>query len=185
MRYPSGAGAGLTYEDYCALPDDGLRYEVVEGMLFSEPSPRIAHQRVALRLATILDGHVRARGLGDLFVAPVDVLLDRRTVVVPDLVFVARDRSAIVTDRAVEGAPDLIIEILSPGTTRRDRVAKMNAYARHGVIHYWLVDPDAKTLEAFQLSEGRYQLVAAVGGDEAFTPSLFPDLTVPLAELWR
>lgn len=185
MRYPSEAGAGLTYEDYCALPDDGLRYEVVEGMLFSEPSPRTVHQRVALRLATILDGHVRARGLGDLFIAPVDVILDRRTVVVPDLVFVAADRSAIVTDRAVEGVPDLIIEILSPGTTRRDRVAKMNAYARHGVTHYWLVDPEARTLEGFELREGRYQLAAAVGGDDVFTPSLFPGLTIELGELWR
>ncbi len=184
MRYPSGTGAGLTYEDYCALPDDGLRYEVVEGMLFSEPSPRIAHQRLVGRLHVILDGHVRTRGLGEVFIAPVDVILDRRTVVVPDLVFVAAERGGIVTDRAVEGVPDLIIEILSPATTRRDRVAKMNAYARHGVRHYWLVDPEARTLEGFELREGRYQLAAAVGGDDVFTPSLFPALTIPLAELW-
>jgi Uma2 family endonuclease len=139
---------------------------------------------VALRLATLLDAHVRARGLGKVYIAPFDVILDRTTVVVPDLVFVARGRLEIVADRGVEGAPDLIIEILSPGTTRRDRVAKLNAYTRHGVSHYWLVDPADKTLEALELGEGAYHVVAAVAGDEDFRPHLFPELTISLHDLW-
>jgi Uma2 family endonuclease len=184
-RYPSpGERCGLTYEDYCALPDDGLRYEIVNGALFAEPSPRRAHQEVAAKLLLILYPHVLARGLGKVYIAPFDVILDRSSVVVPDLVFVARDRLGIVAERGVEGAPDLIIEILSPGTARRDRVAKLNAYAGHGVRHYWLVDPEAKTLEAFELVESTYHLVAAVAGDDDFHPVLFPELMIPLPELW-
>jgi len=186
LRYPAGASPGtMTYEDYCALPDDGLRYEVVEGFLFSEPSPRRAHQQVAGNLFLILGPHVRERALGEVFIAPFDVILDRQTVVVPDLVFVARERAGIVTERAVEDAPDLIVEILSPGTARRDRVAKLNAYARRGVCDYWLVDPEARTLEALELTESAYRLVSALGADEVFRPRLFPDLVIPLAELWR
>ncbi|HEY7647608.1 MAG TPA: Uma2 family endonuclease [Methylomirabilota bacterium] len=186
VRYRFAAGPGtLTYEDYCALPDDGLRYEIIEGFLFSEPSPRRAHQQVAANLLMVLRAHVREHNLGEVYIAPFDVILSRRTVVVPDLVFVTRDRADIVTERAVEDTPDLIIEILSPGTARRDRVAKLNAYARRGVPHYWLVDPVARTLEAFELSEGSYRLVAAVGGDEVYRPGLFPALVLPLSELWR
>jgi len=186
VRYPAGARPGtLTYEDYCALPDDGLRYEVIEGCLFAEPSPRRAHQQAAANLLMILRGHVRARGLGEVYIAPFDVILDRRTVVVPDLVFVARARASIVTERAVEGVPDLIVEILSPTTTRRDRVAKLNAFARRGVAHYWLVDPDARTLEALALAEGAYRVEAALEEDAVFRPRLFPDLEIPLPELRR
>lgn len=186
LRYRFAAGSGtLTYEDYCALPDDGLRYEIIEGFLFSEPSPRRAHQQVAANLLMILRAPVRERNLGEVYIAPFDVILERRTVVVPDLVFVARDRAGVVSERAVEGAPDLIIEIISPGTARRDRVAKLNAYARRGVPHYWLVDPEVRTVEAFELSEGSYRLAAAVGGDDAFRPALFPELVVSLRELWR
>lgn len=185
-RYRFAAGPGtLTYEDYCALPDDGLRYEIIEGFLFSEPSPRRAHQQVAANLLMILRAHAREHDLGEVYIAPFDVILDRRTVVVPDLVFVAQARAGVVTERAVEGTPNLIVEILSPSTARRDRVAKLNAYARRGVPHYWLVDPAARTLEAFELAGGSYRLAVAVGGDDEFRSELFPALVLPLRELWR
>src|SRR5688572_15895506 len=184
-RYLTGVGPGtLTYEDYCALPDDGLRYEIIDGFLFSEPSPWLAHQRAVGNLIFVLHAHIRERGLGEVFTR-VDVILDQRTVVVPDIVFVARERAGIVTERAMEGAPDLIVEVLSSGTVRRDRVAKRNACARRGVPNYWLVDPEEQTLEAFEFAEGAYRLEAALAGDEAFRPGLFPDLVIPLAELWR
>src|SRR5205809_6259518 len=133
-RYSVETGrSGLTYEDYCALPDDGLRYEIVDGMLFAEPSPRRAHQEAVGNLFAILLGYVRAHDLGKVYVAPFDVILDPRTTVVPDLVFVVRDRLGIVAERGVEGAPDLLVEVLSPGTGRRERVREWNAYARLGV----------------------------------------------------
>jgi Uma2 family endonuclease len=184
-RYSVETGrSGLTYEDFCALPDDGLRYEVVDGLLFAEPSPRRAHQEAVGNLFAILHAHVRAHDLGKVYVAPFDVILDPKTTVEPDLVFVVKDRLDIVAERGVEAAPDLLVEVLSPGTARRDRVRKLNAYARHGVRHYWLVDPEAKTLEAFELVEGAYRLAAAVGGDDEFRPRVFPGLAISLPILF-
>ena len=186
-RYSVETGrSGLTYEDYCTLPDDGLRYEIVDGMLFAEPSPRRAHQKAVGNLFAILHAWVRAHDLGEVYVAPFDVILDPRTTVVPDLVFVVvvRDRLAIVAERGVEAAPDLLVEVLSLGTARRDRVRKLNAYARHGVRQYWLVDPEAKTLEAFELVEGAYRLAAAVGEVDELRPGVFPGLAISLPDLW-
>src|SRR5437879_10728410 len=161
-RYSVETGrSGLTYEDYCALPDDGLRYEIVDGMLFAEPSPRRAHQEAVGNLFAILHGYVRAHDLGKVYVAPFDVILDPRTTVVPDLVFVVRDRLGIVAERGVEGAPDLLVEVLSPGTARRARVRKLNAYARHSVRHYWLADPAAQKAEAFTPGAGPHRPPAA------------------------
>ena len=174
----------LTYEDYCALPNDGRRYEILEGELAVTPSPSIAHQRFSRNLLVLLHNHVRDHQLGEIFSAPCDVILEKTSVVVPDLLFVSRERLGIVTDRGVEGAPDLIVEILSPGTARRDRVEKAQLYARHGVRHYWLVDPDARTVEAFELAEGQYHRTAHLAGDATFAPSLFPGLTIPLGTLW-
>src|SRR3989449_3306654 len=184
-RYSVETGrSGLTYEDYCALPDDGLRYEIVDEMLFAELSPRRAHQKAVGNLFAILHGYVRAHDLGEVYVAPFDVILDPRTTVVPDLVFVVRDHIDIVAERGVEAAPDLLVEVLSPGTARRDRVRKLNAYARHGVRHYWLVDPEAKTVEAFELVEGAYRLAPAGAGDDEVPPGAFPGLPLSLPLLF-
>jgi len=116
--------------------------------------------------------------------AMVAEVVDRGIVRIVDLVFVVKDRLAIVAERGVEAAPDLLVEVLSPGTARRDRVRKLNAYARHGVRHYWLVDPEAKTLEAFELMEGAYRLAAAVGDDDELRPGVFPGLAISLPDLW-
>ncbi|MBI4590132.1 MAG: Uma2 family endonuclease [Candidatus Rokubacteria bacterium] len=174
----------LTYEDYCALPDDGRRYEILEGELAVAPSPSRAHQRFSRNLLLILHAHIHERNLGEVFSAPFDVILEKTSVVVPDLVFVSRDRLEVVTDRGVEGAPDLIVEILSPATGRRDRVEKAQLYARHGVRHYWLGDPEGRTIETFELGEGQYHRTAHLTGDTTFAPSLFPGLAISLPSLW-
>ena len=119
-----------------------------------------------------------------MFSAPFDVILEKASAVVPDLLFVSRDRLGVVTDRGVEGAPDLIVEIISSGTARRDRAEKAQLYARSGVRHYWLVDPDAQTIEAFELGGGQYHRTVHLAGDATFAPSLFPGLTVSLRSLW-
>jgi len=118
------------------------------------------------------------------YIAPFDVILEETSIVVPDLLFVAQDRVGIVTDRGVRGAPDLIVEILSPGTARRDRVEKAKLYARHGVGHYWLADPEARILEVYELTEGQYRRTANLADDDSFSPSLFPGLTIALSSLW-
>lgn len=174
----------LTYEDYCALPDDGKRYEIIEGELYVTPSPSRSHQEFAANLLVVLKPLVTARRLGEVFIAPFDVILEETSVVVPDLLFVAQERSGIVTERGVRGAPDLIVEILSPGTARRDRVEKAKLYARHGVSHYWLADPEARILEVYELAEGQYRRAASLADDDRFSPSLFPGLTITLSSLW-
>ena len=174
----------LTYEDYCALPDDGRRYEIIEGELYVTPSPRRAHQRFAGNLLVTLHTWVRAQAAGEVFIAPFDVILARTTVVVPDLVFVSRERLDIVTDRGLEGAPDLVVEILSPDSARRDRVEKAQLYARYGVRHYWLADPDARVLEVYELTDGQYREMARLTAGTTFTPTLFPGLAISLSSLW-
>ena len=174
----------LTYEDYCALPDDGKRYEIIEGELYVTPSPGRAHQQFAANLLVALKPFVAARGLGEVFIAPFDVILEETSVVVPDLLFVSRERSGIVTDRGVRGAPDLIVEILSPGTGRRDRVEKAKLYARHGVRHYWLADPEIRVLEVYELGEGQYRRAASLADGDTFSPPLLPGFTIPLSSLW-
>ena len=103
---------------------------------------------------------------------------------VPDLVFVSRERLGIVTSRGVEGAPDLVVEILSPGTASRDRVEKAHIYARHGVRHYWLADPDARALEVYELTGGQYRETARLAAGATFTTTLFPGLAISLSSLW-
>src|SRR2546429_1853553 len=145
-RYSVETGrSGLTYADYCALPADGLRYEIVDGMLFAEPAPRRAHQKTVGNLFAILHVWIRAHDLGEVYVAPFDVILDPRTTVEPDLVFVVRDRLDIIAERGGGGAPDPLLEGLSPRAAPRDRLRELNAHARHRVRHYWPLDPRAET----------------------------------------
>ncbi len=177
-------GIKLTYDDYVNLPDDGKRYEILDGELAVTPSPLIRHQRISANLHIALEHYVRENDRGTLLYAPVDVILDRSTVAVPDLVFVSKKRSAIVTERAIEGAPDLIVEILSPSTSRRDRGVKMKLYQRFGVAHYWIVDPVRCRLETRELGARGYRLVATYEGDAEATSSLLPGLTIELSAVW-
>jgi Uma2 family endonuclease len=116
----------LTYQDYAALPADGRRYELHEGELSVTAAPVTAHQRVLFRLAVALDQHVRARGLGEVLISPIDCILSDITVVEPEIVYVAADRAAIVSARGIEGAPTLAIEVLSPSTAAIDRGVKLH-----------------------------------------------------------
>lgn len=183
-RIPPGP-IKLTYEDYVELPDDGRRYEILDGELEVSPAPTPLHQRVSLNLVVILDGYVRPRKLGCVYHAPIDVLLAPTTVVQPDLIFVAAARESIVTRRAVEGPPDLVVEILSPWSARRDRVAKAAIYARFGIGHYWLLDPEERTFEVYEAAGREYQLVATHGATGTARTSLFPELEIDLTALWE
>lgn len=175
----------LTYEDYLTLPDDGRRYEILDGDLEMTPAPSPRHQAVSRNLQRLLDRHVTDNRLGSLYNAPIDILLAPTTIVQPDLLFLAAGREQVVTERAIEGAPDLIVEILSPSTARRDRVAKAALYARFGVSHYWLVDPDARTVEIHALAAGSYRLVAAHAAAERFSAAPFLGLTIDLGTVWE
>lgn len=151
------ARAVWTYADYAAMLDDGRRYELWDGELSVTPAPGLSHQGILRDLLGILNEPVTRQGLGVVFPAPVDCILADTTVLQPDLVFIANDRRAILTERAVEGAPTLVVEILSPSTRQADRTVKAELYARYGVPWYWIVDPGARAIEALTLGDRAYE----------------------------
>ncbi|MCG8556271.1 MAG: Uma2 family endonuclease [Proteobacteria bacterium] len=174
----------LTYEDYRRLPDDGRRYELFEGEVYVTPAPLVVHQRISRNLEFQLHRYVQQHGLGEVLDAPVDVILGRTTVLQPDLLYVSRKREAIVTRHGVEGPPDLVIEILSDSTRERDRGVKQQLYARHGVAHYWIVDPATKTVAEHVLEEGGYVLLRTYVANDVMAPALFPELAIDLATVF-
>jgi Uma2 family endonuclease len=142
-----------TYDEFASRPDDGKRYEVIAGELVVSSSPRPQHQRASMRLSYALEGFTQEHGLGELYPAPIDVLLSTDDYLVPDLVFVRTERADIVTGRGIEGAPDLVVEIISPSSALRDRGLKRERYARFGVPLYWVVDVELGHVEVYHLAE--------------------------------
>ncbi len=135
-----------SYEAYAAIPADGKRYEVVRGILYMAPSPGTSHQRVAMKIAVYLYQYVQACGLGETFFSPYDVQLAEDTVVQPDVLAVLNAHRERITESRMVGAPDLVVEIISPGSGSYDRHTKRAAYERAGVPEYWLVDPQARSV---------------------------------------
>jgi Uma2 family endonuclease len=174
----------LRYRDYAALPDDGRRYEIHDGELSVMPAPSPRHQETLLNLATALRAHIAARRLGKVYVAPVDVILSDTSIVQPDIVYVATEQLTLISGRGIEGAPTLVVEILSPSTGGTDRHTKMRLYARYGIPWYWLVDSEVRTAEIYGLQARIYELRRRFGGDEPLCAEPFPDLTITSEALW-
>jgi len=177
-------GIVLTYKEYEALPSDGRRYELHEGELSMTPAPGTRHQRILRELSALVWQHVKARGLGEVLFAPVDCILADITVVQPDILYLDPTRLSLVSERGIEGPPTLVVEVISPSTTLIDRSTKGQLYARHGVPYYWIVDPAGRSIEAFTLSEGRYQLVTRATGAGPVSLPPFPDLAFAPESLW-
>ena len=174
----------LTVASYLEKPESTRPMELVYGVVREPPAPRYGHQALLTHLGALLDRHVRERGLGEVCVSPVDVVLDEPAalVVQPDVIFVAADRLSIVRDR-VFGPPDLVVEVLSPGTARRDRTTKLGWYRRYGVRECWLVDARKRSVEVIDLRaevEGR----RTIAGDEPLRSAVLPDWTIPVSELF-
>jgi Uma2 family endonuclease len=168
----SGERAVLTYRDYEALPADGRRYELHEGELSVTSAPGTRHQRVMGTMHVLLHTHVEAHRLGEVFLSPVDCILSRPAgprVLDPK-------RASLVSERGIEGPPTLVVEILSPSTIAIDRSIKLQLYRRLEVPYYWILDPEARTVEAYGLAEGRYTLLARVSGAGPVSLPPFPDL---------
>ena len=173
-------GPGHTRADLDRMPEDGNRYELLEGEIVMAPAPSYRHQWIVSELHFLLRFH-RPDGLAVL-VAPFDVELDLDTVVEPDILVVEADRPE---DRGLIGAPLLAVEVLSPSTRGRDLNRKKTLYERAGVASYWIVDPDGPSLTAWELRDGRYQVVAAISGSETWTAGLPFEVTVSPADLAR
>lgn len=172
----------LDYSDYEATPDDGNRYEILRGDLYVTPAPTPYHQRASKRLQRQLESYFEERSLGEVFNAPIGLILTERDIAQPDLLVVAD--AGQISRRGIEGPPLLVVEVLSPSTRKRDQGVKAERYAELGVQHFWIVDPDHKRLECHRLAGRRYQLRAeAQGGDTLVHPD-FDELTVDLSLLW-
>jgi Uma2 family endonuclease len=171
-----------TYEEYYKLDDD-QRYEIIDGELIMAPAPDTWHQVWIGGLHVILDRHVRARQVGKVLLSPVDVVLDPENTVQPDIVFIATANVEIIQRRAIFGVPELLVELVSPSSVRRDRYDKKALYARFGVKEYWIGDPANKALEILALKEGRYELHGCAEGKGKLTSLLLPGLEFDLTEI--
>ena len=174
-------GKKLTYSDYARIPDDGKRYEVLEGGLLVTPAPSPLHQQASCELQWQLRQYFRARSVGRVYAAPIDVILSKHDILQPDLV-VARPEQ--ISKRGIEGSPLLVVEILSPSTRKLDRTRKAGRYAALGVPHFWLVDPDAHLVECYRADRGRYEEVVRGTGASLRHPD-WPGLEVDLDLLWE
>ncbi len=171
----------LTYEDYCLLPDDGRRHEIIDGEHYVNPSPNTKHQRVAKRFVEALLPFEQ-RGLGEVFFAPYDVVLSMIDVVEPDVLWIIAARSHIITPKNIAGPPDVVIEVLSDSNRGYDQRVKYKTYERWGVAEYWIADPDAETVTMYRRTRGAFIRVET--GDTVTTP-LIPDFNLPLSEIFR
>ncbi|MDN5347849.1 MAG: hypothetical protein PWP65_1413 [Clostridia bacterium] len=146
-----------TYEDYCRLPE-GAPYQLIGGKLVMTPSPTPYHQMVSMKLELKMAGFVLEKGLGIVLYAPVDVYLDETETYQPDIIFISNERLAIIEEKRIKGAPDLVVEILSPSTGYYDLRSKYKVYEKKGVREYWIVDPQNKSVQVFCWREGKFVL---------------------------
>jgi Uma2 family endonuclease len=177
----------LTYEDYLLFPEDGLRHEILDGEHYVTSAPSRWHQAASRNLTYFFAGFLRRNLLGSIFTAPFEVVLSEHDIVQPDLLFISKERLGILTEKNVQGAPDLIIEILSDTTQRRDKTLKRDIYERFGVLEYWLVDPQRQTVRVFRSSDAGFVAaldLSAAAADVLATP-LLPGLEIPVAEIFE
>ena len=177
----------LTYEDYLQFPDDGKRHEIIEGDHYMTPAPRTKHQRISRRLLVALSGFAASRRLGEVFAAPFDVVLSDENVVQPDLLFVSAARADIVTEDNVQGAPDLIVEILSESSRKKDEVTKRKLYERFGVQEYWIVDPELEIVKIFKLTQQGYGRASELSKEtnDVLTTEFLPGFDCAVSEIFE
>jgi Uma2 family endonuclease len=176
----------LTYEDYCEIPDDGRRHQLVDGEHYVTPSPGTRHQDIVARLFAELWLHVREHKSGRLFVAPLDVLLAVGTVVQPDILYVSPARTSIVMDKHIAGAPDLVVEVLSEGSRRLDEKTKLRAYEAHGVAECWYVDIEMDQIRVYRRTGDHFLPPVQLAADrqDTLTSPRFPGLSIPLSSVF-
>ncbi len=177
----------LTYEDYILFPEGGQRHEILDGEHYVTPAPTPGHQGVSSNLHLKLGPFAREYRLGIVLYAPIDVLLSEHDIAQPDLLFISNERAGILQNANVVGAPDLVIEILSDSTRRRDETLKRDLYERFGVLEYWLVDPLRRSVEVLRRSGAGFLAplrLSATAGDILTTP-LLPGLEIRVSEIFE
>ena len=184
---PAGSGVKLTYDDFLLFPDDGKRHELIDGEHYVTPSPNMRHQQISINLTLMIGGWLEAHPHGRLFYAPLDVVFSKFDVLEPDILYVSNERAHVLTKPNVQGAPDLVIEIGSPGTRQRDETIKRRLYERSDVLEYWIVDPDIEVVRVYRRNGDRFAKPVELSREagEVLTTSLLPGLELPLARIFR
>ena len=173
----------FTYEDYLNTPED-KRYELLDGELVPIPAPEERHQSISILLGSKLVQFASENSLGRVYHAPFDVVLSDMDVVQPDLLFVSNKRGHIITPANIQGAPDLVVEILSPSTAERDKTFKRALYARHGVNEYWMVDTTTKDITVLLLDERGYEVVDTYGEGETLASPTLQGFTLNISDIF-
>jgi len=175
-----------TYEDYCRLPNNGWKYEVIEGELYMSPAPRPIHQYCIVNLSTALKIFGKKHKAGNVLIAPLDVRLPGKAdPVQPDVVFVLKNNLKIVKDDYIVGVPDFIAEVLSPGNWLLDRGKKFEVYAKAGIKEYWIIDPRVQTVEQFVLRKKVYELVGKYGEGETTSSEVIKGFRIRVDEVFE
>jgi Uma2 family endonuclease len=173
-----------THADLLQMPDDGKRREIIDGDLYVTPSPIDRHQMILFNLTMAFGKFLEAHPAGKLRFAPLDVILSDHDVLEPDLLLVLNEHQGILQDW-VRGAPDLVVEILSPTTATRDRGIKLKAYARYGVREYWIVDPTAQVIEVYRLTAEGFHLAAAYAKGNTVETPLLPGFSLDVSTIFK
>lgn len=175
----------MTAQQFLQLGEDppGVRLELVDGEIAASPSPAPGHSIVDRRLSRILHNYIIANDLGEL-IGDVDTIFGLHDVRRPDIIYFTKARLHLVGETAIEGPPDLCVEIISPSSVRIDRRDKFEQYQAAGVQNYWIVDPAERTIEAFALDDGRYRLASRGTGAQTVHLPPFPELAIPLGTIW-
>ena len=173
----------LTYEDYAKTPE-GERYELIDGELITVTSPNIAHQDNRMELGYRMTNFVKMNHAGVVYIPPTDVVLSDNDVVQPDIMFISKERNHIITYANIQGAPDLVAEILSPSTARRDWGVKRELYAKHGVKEYWIADPANKIVWVMLLTNGVLEIQQTCHPGDTITSSVLAGFTVKVDDIF-
>lgn len=174
----------LTVHDYMQLPEDTKKTELIEGELFMSPSPLRFHQDILIRLSSMIWSYLQAKPIGKVYAAPFDVVLTDLNVFQPDVCYFSKARYTSLTKQGADGAPDLVIEILSPGSVKHDLGVKKEIYARTGVEEFWSVDPVKRTITVYQLSENSTTPRATLVEGKTLTTPLLPGLKIKVRDVF-
>jgi Uma2 family endonuclease len=185
---PSSPGVKLTYDDFVQFPDDGLRHELIDGEHYVTASPNTTHQRISINLTVLIGSWLEGNPVGELFHAPFDVVFSSFDVVEPDLLYLSNARAGdALTPLHVRGVPELVIEIGSPSTRKRDETIKRHLYERTGVSEYWIIDPEIDAVRVYRREGEMFGRVVELlaDTDDVLTTPLLPGLELALSRVFR
>ena len=185
MQSSSATAYKMTAAEFFSLPEGPPYFQLLDGDLYMSPSPRRYHQKLILRLAVVLQTYLDRNPLGEIYVAPSDVIFTKDTILNPDIYYVSRERMGILTDQGAEGAPDLVVEVLSPSTAKLDLGRKREIYAESCVKEMWVVSPKTNAVEIYRFSENPEAPVAVIGSSGSLTSLIFPGLVISVGDLFK